>query len=73
MKKLNGGEYFILQQLQKSKSFDRSGMARWDKNKPDFVASLKEQGYVETDQNFDIVMTKKGKAELKAANKYMVG
>lgn len=74
MKHLNGGEYFILQELKKHGSTETQELNTysWNHtyNKQHFIDSLVELGFIESeDENY--TMTKNGIRELKEAKNYM--
>lgn len=73
---LNGGEYFVLQELKKHGTTNTGDLDRyhWAPNYPKqhFIDALVEYGYIEaTEESYK--MTKDGTHELKRAKKYMRG
>ena len=73
---LNGGEYLVLQELNKHRTTNTDALNTKDwaarYGKQHFIDSLVEYGYIEA-TNESYRMTKNGTHELKRAKKYMRG
>ena len=75
MYKLNGNEYYILQKAVKNKSFFMKDDDNFNSRMGNALLNLSQLGYVKDYSllNATANITKTGRAELKAANGYMIG